>query len=193
LSRKDVRSVSLTQYYTATSLDGFIADPDNSLDWLLTRKSGEDGPFKYREFIAEIGAVAMGSTTYEWILNYEFANKDPAEWKWPYHVPCWVFTHRQLPVVPDSGVEFTSADIRTVHEQMVDAAGDRNVWIVGGGDLAGQFADAGLLDEIIVGIAPVTLGGGAPLLPRRLELRLEESARSGEFVFAKFAVVRSPA
>jgi dihydrofolate reductase len=193
LSRKDVRSVSLTQYYTATSLDGFIADPDNSLDWLLTRKSGEDGPFKYREFIAEIGAVAMGSTTYEWILNYEFANKDTAEWKWPYRVPCWVFTHRQLPVVPDSGVEFTSADIRTVHEQMVDAAGDRNVWIVGGGDLAGQFADAGLLDEIIVGIAPVTLGGGAPLLPRRLELRLEESARSGEFVFAKFAVVRSPA
>jgi dihydrofolate reductase len=193
LSRKDVRSVSLTQYYTATSLDGFIADPDNSLDWLFTRKSGEDGPFKYREFIAEIGAVAMGSTTYEWILNYEFANKDPAEWKWPYDVPCWVFTHRQLPVVPDSGVEFTSADIRTVHGQMVDAAGGRNVWIVGGGDLAGQFADAGLLDEIIVGIAPVTLGGGAPLLPRRLELRLDESARSGDFVFAKFSVVRPPA
>jgi dihydrofolate reductase len=190
LSRKDVRSVSLTQYYTATSLDGFIADPDNSLDWLFTRNSGEDGPFNYREFIAEIGAVAMGSTTYEWILNHEFANKDPAEWKWPYDVPCWVFTHRQLPVVPDSGVEFTSADVRTVHEQMVDAAGGGNVWIVGGGDLAGQFADAGLLDEIIVGIAPVTLGGGAPLLPRRLELRLDESARSGDFVFAKFAVVR---
>ena len=53
---------------------------------------------------------------------------------------------------------------------MVGAAGDRNVWIVGGGDLAGQFADAGLLDEVIVSIAPVTLGGGAPLLPRRIEL-----------------------
>jgi dihydrofolate reductase len=58
---------------------------------------------------------------------------------------------------------------------MVRAAAGRNVWIVGGGDLAGQFADAGLLDEVLVTIAPVTLGAGAPLLPRRLELRLEET------------------
>src|SRR3712207_7879069 len=49
------------------------------------------------------------------------------------------------------------------------AAGDRNVWVVGGGDLAGQFADVGLLDELIVSIAPVTLGAGAPLLPRRID------------------------
>ena len=78
--------------------------------------------------------MAMGSTTYEWILDHEFADEAPAEWKWPYDVPCWVFTHRQLPVVPYSGIEFTSADVATVHEEMVGAAGDRNVWIVGGGD-----------------------------------------------------------
>jgi len=69
-------------------------------------------------------------------------------------------------------------------------AGDRNVWIVGGGDLAGQFADAGLLDELIVMVAPVTLGGGAPLLPRRIELRLVETGRNGDFVCARFALVR---
>ena len=119
----------------------------------------------YGEFIAGVGAMAMGSTTYEWILDHEFADKDPAEWKWPYDIPCWVFTHRQLPVVPDARVEFTSADVATVHEQMVDAAGDRNVWIVGGGDLAGQFADAGLLDEVIVSIAPVTLGARRAAAP----------------------------
>ena len=135
--------MSLTQYYTATSLDGFIADPANSLDWLFTRRSEDDGPMNYDDFIADIGALAMGSTTYEWILDHEFAGKDPAEWKWPYDIPCWVFTHRQLPVVPDARIEFTSAEIPTVHREMTAAAGDRNVWIVGGGDLAGQFADVG--------------------------------------------------
>jgi dihydrofolate reductase len=182
--------VSLTQYYTATTLDGFIADPDNSLDWLFTRQREADGPLNYDQFIAVVGALAMGSTTYEWILEHEFADKEPVEWKWPYEIPCWVFTHRELPVVPDARIEFTSADIPTVHQKMAAAAGDRNIWIVGGGDLAGQFADAGLLDEVIVNIAPVTLGGGAPLLPRRIELRLDELARNGDFACARFSVMR---
>lgn len=187
-----VPSMSLTQYYTATSLDGFIADPANSLDWLFTRKHEEDGPMNYNDFIAGVGALAMGSTTYEWILDHEFAGKDPTEWKWPYDIPCWVLTHRQLPVVPNARIEFTSADIPTVHRELTAAAGDRNVWIVGGGDLAGQFADAGLLDEVIVSIAPVTLGGGAPLLPRQIELRLDEVGRNGDFVSARFSVVHQP-
>jgi dihydrofolate reductase len=183
----------VTQYYTATTLDGFIADPDNSLEWLFTRAREEDGPLNYGAFIADVGAMAMGSTTYEWILDHEFAGKDPAEWRWPYDIQCWVFTHRQLPVVPDSRIAFTSADIAAVHKEMVAAAGDRNIWIVGGGDLAGQFADAGLLDEVLVSIAPVTLGGGAPLLPRRIELRLDDLGRNGDFACATFSVVREPA
>jgi dihydrofolate reductase len=184
--------VSLTQYYTATTLDGFIADSDNSLDWLFTREQEKDGPLNYGDFIAGVGALAMGSTTYEWILDHEFAGKDRAEWRWPYEIPCWVFTHRQLPVVPDARIEFTSADIASVHKEMAAAAGDRNVWIVGGGDLAGQFAEAGLLDEVIVSIAPVTLGAGAPLLPRRIELRLDELGRNVDFACAKYSVVRHP-
>ena len=174
--------MSRTQYYTATSLDGFIADPRNSLDWLFTRAREEDGPLDYGAFIAEVGALAMGATTYEWILDHGE--------EWPYDVPCWVFTHRRLRGVPDARIEFTSGDVAGVHEQIVAAAGGRNVWIVGGGDLAGQFADAGLLDEVLVTIAPVTLGGGAPLLPRRIELRLEELGRNGDFVAARFSVVR---
>ena len=182
--------MSRTQYYTATSLDGFIADPGDSLEWLFKRARDEAGPLDYGAFIAEVGALAMGSTTYEWILDHEFAGKEPAEWRWPYEIPGWVFTHRQLPVVPDAPIEFTSAAVATVHAEMVAAAAGRNVWIVGGGDLAGQFADAGLLDEVLVTIAPVTLGAGAPLLPRRLELRLEEVGRNGDFVAASFSVVR---
>ena len=182
--------MSVTQYYTATTLDGFIADPDNSLGWLFTRKREDDGPLNYGEFIADVGAMAMGSTTYEWILHHEFAEMDPVDWKWPYDIPCWVFTHRQLAVVPNARIEFTSDDVAAVHARMAEAAAGRNVWIVGGGDLAGQFADAGLLDELLVTIAPVTLGGGAPLLPRRVELRLEELGRNGDFAAARFTVVR---
>jgi dihydrofolate reductase len=184
--------VSLTQYCTATTLDGFIADPDNSLEWLFTRRQDEDGPMNYGRFIAGVGALAMGSTTYEWILDHEFAGKPAAEWRWPYEIPCWVFTHRQLQVVPGAPVEFTSAAVSDVHRQMAAAAGDRNIWVVGGGDLAGQFANAGLLDEVIVSIAPVTLGAGAPLLPHRIELQLEETDRNGDFVCARYSVVRAP-
>jgi dihydrofolate reductase len=180
--------VGLTQYYTATSLDGFIADANNSLEWLFTRERDEDGPLSYGQFIAGVGALAMGSTTYEWLLDHVRAHEDPA--KWPYDVPCWVFTHRQLPVVAGARIELTSAGVAAVHEQLAAAAGDRDVWIVGGGDLAGQFADAGLLDEVLVSIAPVTLGAGKPLLPRRVELRLEELGRNGDFVAARFSVVR---
>jgi dihydrofolate reductase len=178
-----------TQYYTAATLDGFIADADNSLGWLFRRKREDDGPLNYGDFIADVGAMAMGATTYEWILDHEFAGKDPSEWRWPHDIPGWVFTHRELQVVPDAPVEFTSADVATVHEEMVAAAGSRNLWIVGGGDLAGQFAEAGLLDEVLVMIAPVTLGAGAPLLPRRIELRLDEVGRNGDFACARFSVV----
>ena len=177
--------MSLTQYYTATTLDGFIADPNNSLEWLFTRARDEDGPGNYRDFIAEIGAIAMGSTTYEWVLEHL---KDETKWNWPYEIPCWVFTHRELQVVPGADVEFVSGDVAPVHERMVEAAAGKNVWIVGGGDLVGQFADQGLLDEVIVSIAPVTLGAGAPLLARRLELKLEEVGRNGDFVSARFTV-----
>ena len=182
--------MSLTQYYTAVSLDGFIADEEHSLEWLFSREQDRSGPLNYADFVGEVGAVAMGSTTYEWILEHDRKDKDPAEWRWPYDVPSWVFTHRRLEVVPDARIRFTSDDVGVVHAEMVAAAEGRNVWIVGGGDLAGQFADRGLLDEVVVYVAPVTLGAGAPLLPRRVELRLEETARNVDFVTARYSVVR---
>jgi dihydrofolate reductase len=171
-----------TTYYTATTLDGFIADDQDSLAWLFVQDQDEEGPLNYGAFINDIGALVMGSTTYEWILDHETA-------KWPYEQPSWVFTHRDLPVVAGARVEFVSGDVAPVHEAMVRAAGGKNVWIVGGGDLAGQFADAGLLDEVLVTIAPVTISAGAPLLPRRIELSLEEVARNGDFACVRFGVV----
>ena len=178
-----MRGVGLTQYYTATTLDGFIADPDNSLEWLFTRARDESGPQNYGEFIEQVGALAMGATTYEWILGHEGST-------WPYEQPAWVFTHRELPVLSDAPITFVQGDVEPVHAELAAAAGERNVWIVGGGDLVGQFADEGLLDQVIVSIAPVTLGAGAPLLPRRIELRLEEVGRNGDFVAVRYSVAR---
>lgn len=170
-----------TIYYTASTLDGFIADPDHSLDWLVRQDHDPAGPFGFDAFLPRVGAVVMGSATYEWIVRHE-------DGAWPYTSPCWVLTSRELPTVAGD-VTMARGDVRPIHEQLVAAADGRDVWVVGGGDLAGQFADAGLLDEVVVSIAPVTLGAGAPLLPRRLALRLEEVARNRAFVCARYAVL----
>lgn len=153
-----------TQYYTASSLDGFIAGPGDSLDWLFPLGDPEDT--SYPTFIRDVGALAMGSATYEWMLRHVVEAEPPQPW--PYTQPVWVFSSRTLRGVPGADVRFVNGDVRPVHRAMVEAAAGKNVWIVGGGDLAGQFHDAGLLDEIFVQIGSVTLGAGKPLLPRAI-------------------------
>ena len=155
-----------TQYYTATSLDGFIATEDDSLDWLFPL--GDANDMSYPSFIAEVGALAMGSSTYEWMLRHAAEVEAQMGTPWPYTQPTWVFSRRTLPPVPGADVRFVRGDVRPVHAAMREAAGTKNIWVVGGGDLAGQFHDAGLLDEVIVQIGSVTLGSGKPLFPRRL-------------------------
>jgi dihydrofolate reductase len=178
-----------TQYYTATSIDGFIADPDNSLDWLFEADSGGEGSGGIDAYFAGVGAFAMGATTYVWMAE----NLDASYWENSYgDTPCWVFTHRQrLPEIAGANLTVVSGDVLPVHEAMVAAAGGKNIWLVGGGELVGRFADHGLLDEIIVSVAPVTLGGGAPLLPRRLlstRLRLAGVEQAGQFAELTYAV-----
>jgi dihydrofolate reductase len=154
-----------TIYLTATSLDGFIATEDNDLSWLFALDGGADpsggAANPYDEVMQNVGAIAMGATTYEWLVEHE-----PGAWPFPDR-PTWVFTHRPLTRDDDAPVRFTSGDVAGVHADMVAAARGRDLWLVGGGDLVGQFLDDGLLDEIWVSIAPLVLGRGAPLLPRR--------------------------
>lgn len=155
-----------TQYYTASSLDGFIATEDDSLDWLFPL--GDLNNSSYPEFIVEVGALAMGSSTFEWMLKNADQVKKETGSPWPYEQPAWIFTSRPLPVIAGAKIQFVTGDVRPVHEEMVASSGGKNVWIVGGGDLAGQFYDAGLLDELIVQIGSVTLGKGKPLFPRQI-------------------------
>jgi dihydrofolate reductase len=99
-----------------------------------------------------------------------------------------VFTTRQLQHV-DGDVRFVRGPVAAVHPALVAAADHKDVWVVGGGALAAQFSDAGLLDELWVQYAPVTLGAGSPLLPRHLELRLVEVLRNRDFACARYAVL----
>jgi dihydrofolate reductase len=182
-----------TQYYTATTLDGFIADPNDSLDWLFPL--GDIADTSYSTFIRDVGALAMGSTTYEWVLRHHISKDASDPQPWPYEQPTWVFTSRDLPGVAGAEIHFVRGDVRPVHEAMVKAAAGKNVWLVGGGDLVGQFHDQGLLDEIHVQIGSVTLGAGKPLLPRKItspSLRLR-SARAIGTGFAELVYeVRQP-
>lgn len=130
--------------------------------------------------ISGVGALAMGSTTYEWIAEHTGFLTDPTRWE--YAQPTWVFTSRTLPRPPEGpDIRFVAGAVAPVHAEMAAAAGG-NLWVVGGGDLAGQFYDAGLLDDLIIGIASVSPGWGAPLLPRRIVLRPAAAAGRGQGV-----------
>ena len=155
-----------TQYYTAASLDGFIATVDDSLEWLFPL--GDIADTSYPTFIKSVGAIAMGSATYEWMLRHVVGPEAKRPQPWPYHQPTWVFSSRTLPPVAGADIRWARGDVRPVHADMVRAAGGKNIWIVGGGELAGQFYDHGLLDELFVQVGSVTLGAGKPLLPRAI-------------------------
>ncbi|WP_144123790.1 dihydrofolate reductase family protein [Catellatospora sichuanensis] len=183
-----------TQYYTATSADGFIADQANSLDWLFVVDRSD--PDRFKEFFAGVGAMCMGATTYEWVLDHDRLLEHPERWQASYgDTPCWVFSHRDLPAIPGANLHFVSGDVAPVHEAMVAAAGAANVWLVGGGELVGRFADQGRLDEIIMGVTPVFLGGGAPLLPRRLlssQVRLARIVQDGQIAELTYELIHEP-
>ncbi|CUR59070.1 conserved hypothetical protein [metagenome] len=173
------------QYFTACTLDGFIADSHHSLDWLFEVPHSEDDG-AWDEFIGGVGALAMGATTYEWILRHERLLEHPEKWRSYYgDRPAWIFSHRDLPLIPGIDLHLVSGDVRSAYDEMAAACGERNLWVLGGGDLVGQFDDAGLLDEIWLGMRPVTLGAGAPLLPRRItsqRLSLREVRHRGQQV-----------
>jgi dihydrofolate reductase len=168
-----------TIYYTASSIDGFIVDDRDSLDWLISRDIDADGPFGYRAFADSVGVLVMGATTYEWLV----AN-DPGDWQ--YDQPTWVLTHRPEILRADDSVNAYHGDVAVLHPELVKAAHYRDVWVVGGGDAAAQFARAGLIDEIIVSYAPCTLGTGGRLMPMHTEWKLIESGVNGDFVCARW-------
>ena len=171
------------RFYTATSLDGFLADEHDSLDWLLSQPTGEESILPYDRFIGEVGAIVTGRTTYDWVLE----NDGAVEGAWVFTQPTFLFTRRA--VEQREGVTAVSGPPAEHRAAIEEAASGKDVWIVGGGGLAADFARAGMLDEVFASIAPVTLGAGRPLLGGRFDLELRELGRSGAFLEASYAVV----
>jgi len=173
-------------YFTATSLDGYIADENSSLDWLFETPHGDDES-SWERLMAESAALVMGGTTYRWMIDHDPKMlTGPEKWREYYDErPVWVFTHAtDLPEVQGTQVRFVQGDVKPVYDEIA-ATVDGGIWLVGGGDLVGQFDDVGLLDEILLSVTPVFLGAGAPLLPRRItseRLAIREARQAGQRV-----------
>jgi dihydrofolate reductase len=159
--------MSKTQYYCAASLDGYIAKADDTLDWLLNYEGSFSGPNvepmagSYDRFYEDVGALVMGSVTYEFILDLGRG--------WPYEgKPTWILSSRSLPTPEGEAVDvrIVNAGIAALYDEMTAAAGGLNLWVVGGGNVASQFVDEGRLDEVLVTVVPVVLGDGKPLFDR---------------------------
>ena len=142
-------------------------------------------------FLEGIGALVMGSTTYEWIVEHENLVEHPEKWFYP-GKPAFVLSSRDLCrswPAPTSGSHRrrgASSGTRSSRPR-----GDATSGSSAAATSSGQFADAGLLDEMRVSVAPVTLVSGRPLLPRRLEsdrLRLESVRQAGQFAELVYSV-----
>jgi dihydrofolate reductase len=161
-------------YYVAASVDGYIADEQESLDWLTRYDGGEGVTQAMNDFMAGVGSIVMGADTYSWMLAH-------LKGEWPYPgIPTWVFTHRELAAFPGADLTFIRGDVAEWVRDVADDAGDKDVWVVGGGSLAGQLADEGFIDELILTTIPVVLGGGRRLFASRGQIWLEPTA-SREF------------
>lgn len=179
-----------TIYYTAVSVDGFIADPQGSLDWLDGLQNDPDGLLGWTAFDASVGSFVMGRATFDWLLSGPLA--DPAT-PWPHRQPGWVLTHRPVERVPDGArLAFTDAPLGEVVAAAREAAAEADVWIAGGGVVASALARAGLIDEMWLSVAPVALGGGAPVLPAAVPLRLVQEGRNGDFAALRYLVGPQP-
>jgi dihydrofolate reductase len=159
-------------YYAAMTLDGFIADSGHGIDWLIGYDGSYEGPGAtpqkgtYDEFFEGIGSLVMGSATYDFLLGHTAAGN-----AWPYlGTPTWVLSSRELPAIEGEGVDlrFARGDVAELAPEMIEGAGDKQLWVVGGGNVATQFVDAGLLDTVIVTVVPVVLGEGKPLFDERV-------------------------
>jgi dihydrofolate reductase len=175
---------------TATTINGWIADQQNSLSWLFSVEGGSEPDPAMLPQNATV--MVEGSTTYEWVLGESDILAHPEKWR-EFHGdrPTFVFTTRDLPAPAGADIRFVRGDVADALPAIREAAGDGDVWVIGGGELVGQFFDAGALDEIALSIAPVFLDGGAPLLPRRIEsdrVHLRSAAAMGPFARLIYAI-----
>jgi dihydrofolate reductase len=165
------------------SLDGFIAGPDDTMDWVFDLVAPDEFP----EIPAATGAMLIGRRTYE--VGKKIEAEDSSAGEYPFSGPMFVLTH-EPPDPPDPEVTFLTGDIDEAVVTALDAAGGKNLEILGA-DVAAQCLQRGLVDEILVYVLPVLLGDGirfsSPGLAR-IDLEPLDSTRSGAVTILRFRV-----
>lgn len=160
--------------FIATSLDGYIATKDESLEWLFNVEGeGDNG---YSEFYETVDTVLIGKKTYDWIMAHEsgefpYKNKD-----------CYVFTNSTAEDTED--VKFINEDVVNFTNNLKERDG-KNIWIVGGGNLLHSFLEEKLVDELRITVAPTIIGKGIPLFEEgdyQLNLSLKGIRNFNQFV-----------
>ena len=168
--------------FIATSLDGYIATEDDSLEWLF--KVNGDGDNGYSDFYNTVDTVIMGRRTYDWLLEQEMESF-PYEGK-----ECFVFSRT---VCQDNeNVKFFSGNVAELTNQLKNKDG-KNIWVVGGGDLIHSFINEKLVDELIITVSPVLIGKGIPLFKEvdfETELTLKSIRRFNQFAELHYEVNR---
>jgi len=166
--------------FIATSLDGYIATQNESLEWLFNVEGeGDNG---YSEFYETVDTILIGRKTYDWIMKHE-----PGEH--PYkNKKCYVFT--RSPVEDTKDVTFVNEELISFTNKLKKEKG-KNIWIVGGGELLHSFINEKLIDELIITVAPTLIGKGIPLFKEgnyQLELSLRGTRNFNQFVELHYEV-----
>ncbi len=171
----------------SVSIDGFIAGPGDAMDWIFEflPPDGED----VAAIASETGAMLVGRRTYDVGRRMAAANPDSEDYPAP--GPTFLLTHRP-PEPPDPNVTVLSGDIGEAVATALDAAGGKNLELLGA-DVAGQAFSRGLVDEVLMYVIPVVLGDGVPFSPpggARVDLEPIGSTRSGAVSILRFRVRR---
>lgn len=164
-----------TILYIATSLEGYVAGPNDEIEW-LNRYSNVD--FGLKEFLSRVGAIIMGRRSYDIGVEQKWFNQ------LNYGVPIFVVSHDQpVSINKDAEFIFATEGIETAYRKAKSKAGDKNVWIFGGANIAQQYLQWDLIDEISIGMAPTLLGSGKRLFDntdKYIELTLIKTKRYEE-------------
>ena len=141
--------------FIATSLDGFIAREDGSLDWLVNIPNPSQTDHGYNEMIENTDVIVMGRKTYDEILGFGI--------EWPYgNCKTFVVTRKQ-DFIPSTSNTFFLNKINDEIIKFLKDQSSKNIWLAGGGSLVTQFLNHGAIDEMTISIVPIVLGKGIRL------------------------------
>lgn len=171
--------------YIAASLDGYIATPDHSVNWLEELDNPDGNDYGYMAFLEGIDTLIMGRKTYEVVTSFDM--------EWPYkQCKTFVLTSKEDLETNTPDTQVLSGDPASFIKELKTAPGDKAIWLLGGGQTIAFLLEHQAIDEIMLFTAPIILGKGVPLLPEldtstKLKLLANRSYPSG-MVYSQYLV-----